>query len=61
VAPTHLRRAEAALRILLDKREHDTARVDAIMRRARVEAVIAELQGNELVEKVLRLAKERWR
>jgi hypothetical protein len=35
-----------------------------MMRRAELEAVIAALQGNELIEKVMRLADERlpqWR
>jgi hypothetical protein len=41
----------------LDK---DAIRIDLITRRAKLESVIAELQGNEVVEQVLRLAKERW-
>jgi|RhiMetdeSRZDD1v2_1073273.scaffolds.fasta_scaffold348707_2 hypothetical protein len=52
-----LDRTEDALPILLDK---DAIRIDLITRRAKLESVIAELQGNEVVEQVLRLAKERW-
>jgi hypothetical protein len=50
--------AEAALPIMLDKRERDAARVDAIMRRARLECVLAELRGVE--DRVVHLARERW-
>jgi hypothetical protein len=53
-----INRTEAALPILLDKRERDAVRVDAIMRRARLECVLSELHSVE--ERVLRLADERW-
>jgi hypothetical protein len=55
---------EDALPISLDKRTRDACRVRLMMRRAELEAVIAALQGNELIEKVMRLADERlpqWR
>jgi hypothetical protein len=54
-------RAENALPILLDQRDERYAvRVDMTDRRAQVEALIAELQGNDLADKVLRLARERY-
>ena len=51
-------RAEAAVLILLNKRERDAACAERSQRRARLEALITELHGVE--EKVLRRARERW-
>ena len=51
-------RAEAALPIVLDKRERAAARVDVIMRRARLECLLSELRGVE--NRVVHLARERW-
>jgi hypothetical protein len=53
-----LDRAEAALPILLDKRERAAARSNVIMRRARLECLLAELRGVE--DLVVGLARERW-
>jgi hypothetical protein len=50
-------RTEAALP-LLEKHERDAARVDAMMRRARLQCLLVELRGVE--ERILHLAKERW-
>jgi hypothetical protein len=57
-------RTEGALPIVLDKCQRAAAHVDVIMRRAELEAIISELQGNDLVEKVTHLVRERrpqWR
>ena len=56
-----INRTEAALPILLDKRERDAAALDCNQRRARLECVLSELHG--VPDRVLRLARERswWR
>ena len=51
-------RAEAALPILLCKRERDAAQFERNQRRARVECLLSELRGVE--DRVLRLARERF-
>lgn len=53
-------RAEADPPILLDRRARDAALAERNQRRARLEAVIAELQGSKLVEEVLRRADKKW-
>jgi hypothetical protein len=50
------RTEEDALPIALDRRTRDAVRINLMMRRAELEAVIAALQGNELIEKIMRLA-----
>jgi hypothetical protein len=53
-----LDRLESALPEISDRHERAAARVDLILRRANLNAVVSGLQGTE--ERVLRLAKERW-
>jgi hypothetical protein len=53
-----LDRAESALPEISDRHERVAARVDLILFRAKLNAVVSGLQGTE--ERVLRLAKERW-
>ena len=53
-----INRAEAALPIVLDKRERAAARTDVIMLRARLECLISELRGVD--DRIVHLARERW-
>jgi hypothetical protein len=52
--------AEDYLPEIPDRHERAVARVEVIMRRAELEAIISELQGDDLVERVTRLVRERW-
>jgi hypothetical protein len=51
---------EGELRKISDRHARAAARVDVMMRRAKLEAVISKLQSNDLVEKAMRLARKRW-
>jgi hypothetical protein len=50
--------AEDCLTRISDRHERAAARVQLILRRAKLAAVLSELRGTE--DHVLRLAKERW-
>jgi hypothetical protein len=43
-----------------DRRERAAVRVDLMMYRAELEAIISKLQSNDLVEEATRLVRERW-
>jgi hypothetical protein len=55
-----IERIEGELPNRPDRHERAVTRVQLMMRRAELEAIISELQGNDLVEKATRFVRERW-
>ena len=53
-----IERLEGELPKIPDRHDRASVRVQLMMRRARLDAVISELRGTE--DHVLRLARERW-
>ena len=51
---------EGQLPTISDRHERAAARVDVMMRRAKLNAVISELRSPDLIKKATRLARERW-
>jgi hypothetical protein len=51
---------ERELPTISDRHERAAARIDLLLRRAKLAAVVSELQGDDLIEKFSRLAKKRY-
>jgi hypothetical protein len=57
---TEIDRIEGELPDRPDRHERASVRIQLVLRRAELEAIISKLQSNDLVEEATRIVREQW-